>query len=159
MDHGDPKALKIPPRSGPRDPAAKGKVPAVGECFCPNGHSLLYPRANFNGHPGILLKVTGEKGTGHVVLSPIYGDKSRIALDIDLLEGEILIVHCPFCGSVFARLGSCPCGADLVTVNATPVPDGDNCIGICNRVGCTHAEVRTKGDLILLSMMTDLADP
>jgi len=130
----------------------------VAECYCPNGHSLLYTRASFNGHPGILLKVTGDKGTGHLVLSPIYGDKSRIALDVDIVEGEILIVHCPFCGAVFQRLAPCPCGADLIALNGTAVPDPDNCIGICNRVGCPHAEVRTKGDLILLTMMTDLVD-
>jgi hypothetical protein len=140
------------------DGTARDHPRVVGACYCPNGHSLLYARANFSGHPGILLKIAGIKGTGHVVLSPIYGEKSRIALDVDLVEGEKLEVMCPFCDQPFAELGPCPCGASLITIYTTPIPDCNDYLGLCNRVGCPHAEVKTKGDIVLLSMMKDLVD-
>ncbi len=158
MAPDDPQGMKRIVHPFQREAGGKRETLVVSECFCPNGHSLIYARANFSGYAGILLKVTGEKGTGHIVLSPIYGEKSRISLEIDLTEGEILIVHCPFCGTVFPRMAACPCGADLIILHTSSPPDEENCIGICNRVGCSHAEVRTKGDLILLSMMTDLVD-
>lgn len=158
MGADDPKGMKVVPGHMPGETAGKGKMLVVTECYCPSGHSLLYSRASFNGYPGILIKVTGDKGTGHIVLSPISGDKSHVALDLDLVEGEIMITSCPACGVVFERLGPCPCGGDIITLHTTAVPDSDSCIGICNRVGCVHSEVRSKGDLILLSMMDDLKD-
>ena len=158
MEPADPKGIKILPNPVARQMNGKRGVLVVTECYCPNGHSLMHPRASFNGHPGILLKVQGEKGAGHVVLSPVYGEKSRIALEVDLTEGEKLEVSCPFCETVFPMMGPCPCGAELVALNTTPVPDDDNCLGICNRVGCIHSEVRSRGDLILLSMFSDLKD-
>lgn len=158
MDPADPKGIQILPNPVTRQMNGKRGVLVVTECYCPNGHSLMYPRASFTGHAGILLRVKGEMGEGHLALSPVYGEKSRIALDVDVVEGEPLDVRCPFCETEFPVLGPCACGAVLLALYTTPVPSEDNCIGVCNRVGCIHSEVRSRGDLILLEMFSDLKD-
>jgi hypothetical protein len=158
MAPDDTKGIKMLPNPVTRQMNGKRSVLVVTECYCPVGHSLMFPRASFNGHAGILLKVKGEKGEGHVALSPVYGEKSRIALEVDLIEGEPLEVHCPVCETDFPVLGPCACGAELLALYTTPVPSDENCIGVCNRVGCINSEVRSRGDLIVLSMFSDLKE-
>jgi len=159
MDQTDNKGINILPNPVKEERKASGKVLVVADCFCPNAHSLMFPRAKFSGHPGILVKVKGENKEGLVVLSPIYGDKARISLDVDLTDGEIMKLCCPHCDDEFPVFAACRCGGQLTAIFTTPITDDENRIGICNRVGCIHAEVKRGGDMILLTMLEDLTDP
>jgi hypothetical protein len=156
MEHFDEKGMLILPNPA----AGQGSTPAprvlvVTHCFCPNGHDLVSRRACFNNHPGILLRVRGRGGDGLVALSPVYGEKCRVSLDVELAEGEVLDLSCPTCGAALPAYAPCPCGAQLSTLFQTPRPDYSNCIGVCNRVGCVNAEVKREGELIVLSMLDD----
>jgi len=88
-----------------------------------------------------------------VALSPVYGEKCRVALDVELEDGDILELLCPVCGTALPAYAPCPCGARLITLFLSPRADYSNCIGICNRVGCVNAEVKREGELIVLSML------
>jgi len=153
MEHDDEKGMLFYPNPLDRDVARAPRVLVVTRCFCPNGHDLVNRRASFNNHPGILLRVRGRKGEGLVALSPVFGEKCRIALDVDLEEGDILELFCPVCGVALPVYAPCPCGARLITLFQSPRADYSNCIGICNRVGCVNAEVKREGELIVLAML------
>jgi len=153
MDQPTRRGLRIVPNPAQPELAASRKVLVVDECFCPNGHNLVQRRSVFSGHPGILLLVRGPGKEGLIALSPIYGDKTRIDLDIKLVRGEIVQVFCPLCGVELPVFGPCPCGARMVTFFNDACPDFSNCIGVCNRVGCDNAVVKQGGELIILSMI------
>lgn len=124
------------------------KLLVVDECFCPNGHSLMSNRASFNGLPGIMLKVKMKNEKGLVALSPVYGDKSKISLDIDLVDKELLELSCPTCDSLLAVYSKCSCGADLVALFLKKEKDFHDCIGICTRVNCFNSEIKSSSDLL-----------
>jgi hypothetical protein len=159
MNPVDDKGLKILPNPMQEEITTSPKVLVVADCYCPHGHSLMFPRARFNGYPGIIVRIKGEDKEGLVCLSPIYGDKSRISLDVDLTDGEVIRICCPYCDIDFPVFAACSCGANLIAIFTTPTPDSENCIGICNRVGCIHAEVKRGGDMVLISLLDELKDP
>ncbi|HNR38692.1 MAG TPA: hypothetical protein PKN61_06625 [Acidobacteriota bacterium] len=153
MEHDDEKGMLFYPNLLDQGVARSPRLLVVTRCFCPNGHDLVSRRASFNNHPGILLRVRGRKGEGQVALSPVYGEKCRVALDVELEDGDILELLCPVCGTALPAYAPCPCGARLITLFLSPRADYSNCIGICNRVGCVNAEVKREGELIVLSML------
>ena len=129
------------------------KILVVKECFCQNGHNLISSRTQFDEHEGIIVKVKSTNGEGMVALSPVYGDKSRISLDIDLVDNEIVDICCPACDSKLPVFSSCECGGDFIALFITYKSEYSNCIGICNRVGCPEAVIHDEGELITLSMI------
>ncbi len=134
----------------------KEKVLVVKECYCPQGHSLINPRAIFNGLAGIDLKVHTNEKAGRVVLSPMVGDKSRIALDVDLQSGEQVKITCPQCDTPLPLYAACQCGGELIALFTTPEKDYAHCVGICNRVDCFNGEVKSGGDMMSFSMLEAL---
>lgn len=124
--------------------------------YCPKGHNLVSSRAIFNGYPGIMIKVEQENKSGLVAVSPIYGDKSRISIDIDLISGQVLKIFCPTCNIELPTYSTCNCGADLITFFLTPDADYSNCIGICNRVDCVQSQIIESGELVSLSRIDKL---
>lgn len=153
MDQPNRRGMRIVPDPAHQDMHPGRKVLVVEACFCPNGHDLVQRRAVFSGHPGILLLVRGAGKEGLIALSPIYGDKTRIDLDVELVPGEIVQVFCPLCGVELPVFGPCPCGARMVAFFNGASPDFANCIGVCNRVGCKNAMIKQGGELIILSMI------
>lgn len=119
----------------------------VKQCFCLNGHNLVSPRVQFKGYNGIMIKVRREKETGFLALSPICGDKSKLTLDISLQEGELLNLSCPVCNIPLPVYAPCDCGGDILTLFADKNGAFCNCIGICNRVGCSHSEIKHPDEL------------
>ena len=132
--------------------AGAKKLFVVKELFCSNGHNLISARAIFNGYPGIMIKARKENRQGLVALSPIYGSKVRVAMDIDLIDKEITDFHCPICDAKFPVYSTCACGADLVAFFCTQDGTFSDCIGICNRVNCINSRVIINDELICQSM-------
>ena len=132
------------------------KVLIVRELFCQAGHSLISKRAVFNGHPGILLGVGLDEGKGFVAISPVWGDKTRISIDIDLPVDHIVNLFCPTCGIDLPRYANCGCGADLTALFLTRYANYNDCIGVCNRIGCINSRFVTNGELISETMMETL---
>lgn len=144
----DKDGLMIFPNPTKKEISKNKNVLVVSECFCFKGHSLIYPRASFNGLPGILLKVKMKNETGHIALSPIYGDKSKITLDIDLEDSQLLQLICPICDSPLPVYSKCSCEADLVALFLNKKIDFHDCIGICSRVNCFNSEIKSSSDLL-----------
>lgn len=152
----DGKGMMIFPSSIKKEIRESKKILVVNECFCQNGHNLVSNRAIFNGFNGIMIKVKRGEKEGLVALSPIYGDKSRISLDIDLISNEIYELCCPTCGSILPVYSACTCGGNLIALFTNRKADFANCIGICNRVDCPNAEIRSAGDLLSISTIEAL---
>mgnify|MGYP006311582393 FL=1 len=127
----------------------------VKECHCQNGHSLISPQAIFNGFPGILIRVSRKDKTGLVALSPVYGYKSRVSLDVELKGGQIWKIHCPDCGEELPKYSDCSCGAHLTCMFLDQTSDFSNCILICNRIDCFNAEIKYRNELVHYSSLDE----
>lgn len=151
MKRFDEKGMMVYPNPLKKDFKDRRKVLVVKECYCPQGHNLINPRAIFHNLPGIMLKVAAHEQFGLIALSPIYGEKSRISIDIDLIKDEIVRLYCPQCDTELPVFAECHCGGKLVTAYTTTDLDFSNALTICNRVDCTNATLRNGGDIIKLS--------
>jgi hypothetical protein len=123
----------------------------VKECYCQNGHNLISKQAVFNGFNGILLKVKRNKVSGMVALSPVYGNKSRVSLNLILKEGEVWELCCPDCNVSLPKFSSCECGGDQITMFLDEKADYAHCIMLCNRIDCYNATIKYNDELIYYS--------
>jgi hypothetical protein len=130
--------------------AASKEIIVIKDCFCPNGHKLVNRRARFGDYDGIIIGVNQYPEKGLIALSPVFGDKSKISIDIDLKEGALLDLVCPVCDVRFPVYSNCECGGEIMVMFTKPEKDFMNCVGICNRVGCKHAEIKNEGQLMTL---------
>ncbi|PLX80731.1 MAG: hypothetical protein C0616_07540 [Desulfuromonas sp.] len=128
-------------------PENRVETERIGRCFCAHGHDLFSQEATFSGHPGITLKLRNERQEGLLSLSPIIGDKDRAFFGADWAPGEIVEICCHVCSEPLPLYNQCFCGADLVAIFTTAGNDFANCIGICQRIGCTHAEINSNRHL------------
>jgi hypothetical protein len=144
----DKDGMMIFPNPTRKEMKESKNVLVVKECFCQNGHSLISKRATFSALPSVMLKVKTKSKHGLVALSPIFGDKSKITLDIDLETGELLELICPICDSKLPVYSKCPCGGDLVALFLTNKLEYSSCVGLCSRVNCFNAEMKSSSDLI-----------
>ncbi len=128
----------------------------VKEAFCQNGHNLIWEDADFNGHGGIRLLVKDNHGNeGHVILSPIYGDTTKVTLGIKLKEGERVKLCCPHCSEELPTLKPCDwCeGGEIKTISLRKPFDYNQAIGLCDLVGCHNSVFYTAGELVTDDML------
>ena len=121
--------------------------------FCHNGHSLITPRANFNGHAGVCLKVRAAAGEGLLFASAIYGDRSLVVPELDLVKGEMLEFSCPVCGEKLPVYAPCPCGGELIALFPDEKADFANSVGICNRAGCYKSQLIINNELVPMASL------
>ena len=153
MQRFDKKGMLIVPNPVEKPESAVEKVIVVNELYCPDGHSLISNRATFNGYPGILVTaVQGDGSKGLLALSPIYGEKSRVALGLELVSGEQLELRCPHCSVALPTHSLCACGASLVSLFLDTETKFTHCIGVCERVDCANAKVISGGELITMAL-------
>lgn len=138
---------RIPARKKKKAKDAIDEDMVVKQCYCPNGHDLINPKVNVRGYKGILIKIKRGKDEGFMALSPICGDKSKYTIDIEVSEGEIIDLLCPDCDVPLPVYAPCDCGGDMITLFCDKHGNFCNCIGVCNRVGCSHAEIKRGSDL------------
>jgi hypothetical protein len=143
--------LVIPdPRKGDKP---KEKILVIEECYCPNGHSLISKKVVFDKFDGILFRARRDKFVGAIALSPVYGEKHRVAMDLDLDDGQIWDFYCTECGVKLPNYNRCDCGGHLITFFTNPDSDFNHSIGICNRVGCHHATIQLGEELLTQSLL------
>ena len=144
----DNKGLLFIP--SPADPKAEKEAMTViiEKCFCSNGHNLISKQAHFGKYEGIVLNIKMGKNEGIIALSPVFGDKSHITMGITLQDGKLVELSCPVCNAKLPGYSSCECGGDLVIMFTGKLNDFNNCVGVCNRVGCKHAEIKNEGQLL-----------
>ena len=127
----------------------KGEV--ITECYCPNGHTILTDKAQFQGHPGLTLMLRNKTSEGLLVISPVIGDRGRTFIDFERQAGEVVDICCPSCSEPFPVYNECPCGAHLIALFTSQKAHFSQCIGICQRLGCLHSELLSERDLRLYS--------
>lgn len=120
----------------------------INECYCPNGHNLISDQAIFNGFKGIIIKVSRKKQSGLVALSPVYGHKSRVSLNLSIKPDEIWEASCPTCDIKLPYFSKCSCEADIFTLFLDKNADFSNSILICNRIDCFNAQVKFKDKIL-----------
>jgi len=148
--------LIIPdPREHKKAGAILKPVAVVEHCYCPQGHDIIWENADFNGYPGIRLLVENQDHKrGFVILSPIFGDHTRVALDIKIREGEKLRLLCPICEAGFPVLKKCECeNGELRVISLKKDFSYSDAIAICDIVGCFSSFIVKAGDLITQSMI------
>ena len=120
----------------------------VKECFCHNGHGLISEQAVFNRFNGIIIKVKKGKQKGLVALSPVYGYKTRVCLDVKLKPGITWQICCPHCNEPLPVFSSCSCKGDIVALFLNKNADFSNSILICNRIDCFNAQIKFNDEII-----------
>jgi hypothetical protein len=119
---------------------------------CPNsacGLGLLDVAHCIKGMPAVKIgwRYTDEKlrdGKDHkLFVSAIWGDHT-IHSDVDIVNGRVLDLFCPFCKQEFPKVAHCVCNAKMVAIKSRYVHDGkDGLIQVCARRGCPeHRKIR-----------------
>ncbi len=147
----DNKGIMLFPNPIKQEVLNSSKVLVVTECFCPNGHNLINKTTNFNGFKGILLKAEHKNDKGYVALSPVFGDKSRVFVSMEVEKGDVIKLSCPVCDAELPEIDTCKCGSKTLGMFTTQKLELSNCIGFCNRVDCVNADLVNDGQKISLS--------
>ena len=115
----------------------------IKTCVCPNGHSLIDENTWFEGHPGIKIKVKRNGlDEGFLVLSPKFGDYTKISVDVNLKKGDILEMSCPECGVELPVYSECyVCHNQMLTLFISDERSYSDCVGICSRMGCHNSKM------------------
>ena len=115
----------------------------INECYCPNGHSLIDENTRFCEHPGIKIKVKRNGiDEGYLVLSPKFGDYSKISIDVKLEKGDMLEMFCPQCNQPLPVYSSCyVCDSELLTLFKSKEISYSDCLGVCQQVGCHNSKM------------------
>lgn len=145
--------FKFPKFGGNRGEQLAGAEQVVTECYCMNGHSLIGPHAVFRERDGITLLLRSGRSEGLISLSPVIGDLDRRFFDFEPLAGENADICCPVCKESLPVYDLCPCGAPLAALFLSPNAEFSNCIGICQRFGCLHSEIKSNRDLRIFSRL------
>lgn len=124
------------------------KLLVFKECYCPNGHNLVSNNAKFNEFDGILLKISKGQREGHIAISSVYGCKSRIAIGINLVDGEKYKLSCPDCGEDLPTYSKCHCGGEIFALFLDKNVKFDSFVGACNRIGCNNSYIQIGKELI-----------
>ena len=129
----------------------------VTQAFCPNGHNLIVDFENseydfecdFDGFPGLKLRLESETEAGDVVLSPFHGDSSKKG-KTNWAKGTKLKVCCPQCKTPLPRLASCRCPdkGDLVKVYLSPSLTDSHVLALCNVWGCQRSHTIDNWEII-----------
>jgi len=127
------------------------KCLVVKQCFCPNGHNMIWDNAKFDGHSGIRIIIeTPDNKRGELLLSPIYGDSTKVTIGTTLKDGIKVRMRCPICEVELPVLKPCDyCDTgEFIAISLKNPFDYRDAIGICNIVGCHNSTFIAAGELI-----------
>ena len=154
MKRFDKKGMMIFPNpAGDKRILKSKKTLVIKECYCPNGHSLISSEVFFNKFEGILFRIARGDKSGLIALSPVYGEKNRITIKLNLKDGDIWNFYCPECNIALPFYTLCECGGNLTTIFTSRDADFNHSIGICNRVGCQKATIHLGEELLTQAML------
>ena len=129
----------------------------VTQAFCPNGHNLIVDfdkepydfECDFDGFPGLRLRLESDTESGDVILSPFHGDSSKKG-KTNWKSGTKLKILCPHCREPLPRLASCRCpdNGDLVKVYLSPSLEDSNVLALCNVWGCRRSHTIDNWEII-----------
>lgn len=129
----------------------------VTQAFCPNGHNMIEDisgsnydfESDFDGFPGLRLRLESGGESGDVLLSPYHGDNSKKG-KTDWKSGTKMKISCPICNAPLPRLASCRCddNGDLVKIYLTPALTDSHVLAICNVWGCRRSHTIDNWQII-----------
>lgn len=156
MKRFDSKGMLIIPNPVSSESICKSKqLLLIKECYCQNGHNMISNKAIFNGFAGIVIRVRRGNEEGLVALSPVYGYKSRVSLNVCLFDDQIWDICCPQCNVILPVYSSCACGGNMIALFSDKEANFANCIGICNRIGCYNSGIQHSNELLTQTMISD----
>ena len=126
------------------------------ECFCPNGHNLISENARFDEFNGILLEITDNQNKGFIALSSVYGCKIRVAVGIQLVEGQKYKLSCPRCSQQLPIYSKCHCGGDIFVLFLDKESKFDSFVGACNRIGCKNSYIQIGEEIITSARLASM---
>ena len=119
----------------------------IEKCYCPNGHNLIRVEVYFADYQAICLKIQDKKEIGYIYLNPIVGEKSKVLFDNWLVNNKMYEFICPDCKAPLPVFSPCSCGGQLITLFLDDTLKISNCVAFCNKIGCTHSEIKSVSNL------------
>lgn len=137
----------------------RGFVIVVTRAFGPNGEDLIdYDGPTFSGEPGVKLRVTQGDVSEDVVLSPYYGDPSKI-FSADFESGEPCQLSVPETGAPLDKIPGMKTdeGGEFFAVYLTPKLGDGELVAVNNIWGNTNSQMLSEGDI--LKLYAEMEDP
>ncbi len=154
MSEDEKKEFAHRPDTGSRLQAIneKGFIVVVTRAFGPNGEDLIaYDGPKFSGEPGVRLRVTQGDKQEDVVLSPFFGDPSKVN-DVDFEEGERCVLTCPESGAQLDQIPGMESddGGHYYAIYLTEKLGKGELVAISDIWGDTNSRILSEGELLKL---------
>ncbi|MBM4319172.1 MAG: hypothetical protein FJ125_04245 [Deltaproteobacteria bacterium] len=122
------------------------------QAFCARGHNLIQAgNSEFDGQPGIRLRICCEGETGEVTLSPIHGDhRKQTHIGSPPTPGKRISVRCPQCDEELPISGECAAGDGgmLRVLYLSQRLDEGHAALVCDIWGCPYSKVVDEWSLL-----------
>lgn len=135
----------------------QGYVIVVTRAFGPNGEDLVdYNGPKFSGEPGIKLRVRQGDLEEDVILSPYYGDPSKIS-NVPFKEGVKCELFVPETGAELDKLPIPPSkdGGEYFAIYLTEKLDGGELVAINDVWGNYGSQMLSEAEILELYAETD----
>lgn len=130
----------------------QGFVVVVTRAFGPNGEELIDEEGpTFSGEPGVKLRVTQGDIEEDVVLSPFFGDPSKIS-SAPFVEGVRCELTCPQTGAPLDEIPGMTSedGGHYYAIYLTPKLSEGELVAVSDIWGDTDSRIMSEGELLKL---------
>jgi hypothetical protein len=130
----------------------KGYVVLVTRAYGPNGEELMAEDGpNFSGEAGVKIRVTQGELEEDVLLSPFFGDPSKIS-NVDFEDGKRCELTCPKSGAPLDRLPGMTSGDGgyFYAIYLTPKLGKGELVAVSDVWGETNSRILSEGELLKL---------
>lgn len=137
----------------------RGFVIVVTRAFGPNGEDLIdHDGPKFSGEPGVKLRVKQGDLVDDVVLSPYYGDPSKVS-NSDFKSGEPCELMVPETGAPLDKIPGMKTdeGGEFFAVYLTEKLKDGELVAVNNIWGNTNSQMLSEGDI--LKLYAEMEDP
>ncbi len=129
-----------------------GYIVVVTRAYGPNGEDLIaYDGPTFSGEPGVKLHVKQGDKEDDVILSPFFGDPSKVS-HVEFDVGKRCELTCPESGEPLAQIpgmGSQD-GGHFYAIYLTPKLGEGELVAINDVWGNTNSRILSEGELLKL---------
>ncbi len=148
----NPFSTKPPTQTRLDEMGEKGFVVVVTRAYGPNGEDLIaHDGPQFSGSPGVKLLVRQGELEDEVVLSPYYGDPSKIH-DESFEEGKACELFCPDSKEPLDKIPGMTSedGGEYYAIYLTDKLQDGELVAVNNIWGNTKSRIMSEDELLLL---------
>ena len=148
----NPFASKSSTQTRLQDLSDKGYVVVVTRAFGPGGEDLIAKDGpEFSGEPGVKLVVKQGDLEGEVILSPYYGDPSKMT-DTEFEAGTPCELYCPESGTELEKIPgmSTEEGGDFYAIYLTPQLANGEMVAVNNIWGNTKSRILSEDEVLMI---------